>query len=160
MRATAQNTPGHRLGQGGVACHTDARVAGRGKNLGQFGQADQDFFAGLRPMAVNVDPDDGDFLDRDPGSGIERVRVLDEQGVRATALGSAGHAAGLDRRGGDAPRAGYGASARGALAAAWRAPATPVARGSAADSYEVKPVGKPDAGDRHVRFDERGRETG
>lgn len=24
----------------------------------------------------------------------------------------------------------------------------------------MKPVGKPDAGDRHVRFDERGRETG
>ena len=24
----------------------------------------------------------------------------------------------------------------------------------------VKPVGKPDAGNRHVRFDERGRETG
>ncbi len=98
MRATAQNTPGHRLGQGGVACHTDARVAGRGKNLGQFGQADQDFSTGLPPMAVNLGPDDEGFLDRDPGSGIERVRVLDEQGIRATAFGSAGHPAGPDRR--------------------------------------------------------------
>jgi len=25
--------------------------------------------------------------------------------------------------------------------------------------FAVKPVGKPDAGNRHVRFDERGRET-
>ena len=29
-----------------------------------------------------------------------------------------------------------------------------------ADSVDVKPVGKPDAGNRHVRFDERGGETG
>jgi hypothetical protein len=30
---------------------------------------------------------------------------------------------------------------------------------AAVDSSEVKPVGKPDAGNRHVRFDERGGET-
>ncbi len=98
MRATAGNTPGHRLDQGGVASYTDANVPGRRKNLGQFGQADQDFSAGLLPMAVNLGPDDKGFLDRDPGSGTERVRVLDEQGIRATPFGSAGYPAGLDRR--------------------------------------------------------------
>src|SRR5713101_6604769 len=34
------------------------------------------------------------------------------------------------------------------------------ADGSFAVCPTVKPVGKPDAGNRHVRFDERGRETG
>jgi hypothetical protein len=29
-----------------------------------------------------------------------------------------------------------------------------------AEGLDVKPVGEPDAGDPHVRFDERGRETG
>ena len=43
---------------------------------------------------------------------------------------------------------------------AGRAPATPGAHWRAADSCEVKPVGKPDAGNPHVRFDERGEETG
>ena len=32
--------------------------------------------------------------------------------------------------------------------------------GAAAVSLAMKPVGKPDAGNRHVRFDERGGETG
>ena len=32
--------------------------------------------------------------------------------------------------------------------------------GAAAVCLAVKPVGKPDAGNPHVRFDERGRETG
>jgi hypothetical protein len=82
MRATAQTPPGIGSTKGDAASHTNANVAGRGKNLGQFGQVDQDFFAGLLPMASNVDPGDEDFLDCDPASGIGRVRVLDERGVR------------------------------------------------------------------------------
>src|SRR5918997_4845371 len=41
-----------------------------------------------------------------------------------------------------------------------RAAATPRSPGRAAVGREMKPVGKPDAGNLHVRFDERGRETG
>ena len=45
------------------------------------------------------------------------------------------------------------------LREAGRAPATPNAHRRAAESCEMKPVGKPDAGNPHVRFDERGGET-
>src|SRR5918911_1296531 len=48
---------------------------------------------------------------------------------------------------------------RGGVWGTWRAAAAPSSPWRAAVSLEVKPVGKPDAGNPHVRFDERGRET-
>src|ERR1700680_4405194 len=48
----------------------------------------------------------------------------------------------------------------GRLRGTWRAPAQQRVQGPLAVCHTVKPVGKPDAGNPHVRFDERGRETG